>query len=159
MIKQALYFAYGSNLNKEQMERRCPGATALGPAILKDHRLIFRSVADVEPAKDREVQGGLWLITTECLNALDRYEGWPSLYKRHWVKVHLPGGDTRRAIIYQMRTDDYGKPSGGYLASITRGYRDFNLDLAGLARAVEDTDRAARRQLLERAGWMQPAEK
>ncbi len=139
MIKQVLYFAYGSNLNKEQMKARCPGATSLGPATLKNHRLIFRSVADIEPAKGREVQGGLWLITDQCLEGLDRYEGYPNLYLRRWTEVHLPGGDTRRAIIYQMRSSGRSKPSGGYLASITRGYRDFDLDLAGLARAVEET--------------------
>ena len=29
-----LYFAYGSNINLEQMAWRCPGAEVFGPAVL-----------------------------------------------------------------------------------------------------------------------------
>ena len=36
------YIAYGSNLNTEQMEFRCPTARPLGTAILRDRRLSFR---------------------------------------------------------------------------------------------------------------------
>jgi hypothetical protein len=33
-----LYFAYGSNMDRPAMKRRCPGARALGPATIDGHR-------------------------------------------------------------------------------------------------------------------------
>ena len=36
------YFAYGSNLNFEQMAYRCPEATAVGTARLDGYELAFR---------------------------------------------------------------------------------------------------------------------
>lgn len=37
-----IYVAYGSNLNIEQMEIRCPGAALIGTGYLKDWELIYR---------------------------------------------------------------------------------------------------------------------
>lgn len=36
-----LYFAYGSNMWREQMRERCPDHECLGVAVLKDHALCF----------------------------------------------------------------------------------------------------------------------
>ena len=74
-----LYGAYGSNLNVAQMELRCPNAKRVGTMRLDDWRLVFRRVADIEPCEGESVELGLWQITEECLEALDRYEGFPSL--------------------------------------------------------------------------------
>lgn len=146
MIKQALYFAYGSNLDTDQMKRRCPAAKEVGPATMKNRRLIFRNVADIEPAPGKEVAGGLWLITAKCLEALDSYEGYPSLYGREWTEVILPNGDTRQALVYIMTGGDYGAPSGGYLNTIARGFKDFGLDPRLLIQATEDTETEIRSQ-------------
>ena len=40
------YIAYGSNMNLEQMEYRCPGATVTGKGWLQDHRLFFAGRTD-----------------------------------------------------------------------------------------------------------------
>ena len=37
-----LYFAYGSNINLQQMEQRCPAARPVGPVILDGYELRFR---------------------------------------------------------------------------------------------------------------------
>jgi gamma-glutamylcyclotransferase (GGCT)/AIG2-like uncharacterized protein YtfP len=132
MIKQALYFAYGSNLDTEQMKLRCPAARKVGPATIKGHRLTFRHVADIVPDPDQEVQGGLWTITTECLEALDAYEGYPRLYTREWIAVTTPDGQERKALVYKMNGGRFAPPSEGYLRTIARGYRDFELDFGRL---------------------------
>lgn len=142
MIKQALYFAYGSNLNQQQMKMRCPKAEPLGPATLKNHRLVFRHVADIEAAPGKETSGALWLITQECLDALDRYEGYPNLYTRYWTDVETENGETRQAIIYKMASTDYASPSPGYLGAIAAGYRDFNLCTDALDEALTATKQA-----------------
>ena len=41
-MAKRFYIAYGSNLNLPQMRGRCPGATVVGTAIIKDSRLLFR---------------------------------------------------------------------------------------------------------------------
>ena len=48
-----LYVAYGSNLNLEQMARRCPTAKVVGIGVLKDYQLTFRRVAT---KKNKRVQ-------------------------------------------------------------------------------------------------------
>ena len=63
-----LYLAYGSNLNKKQMSRRCPNATPVGSVILKGFKLEFRRVATIKHTKktDDKLGCGLWEITEKC---------------------------------------------------------------------------------------------
>ena len=37
-----LYFAYGSNLNRKQMKRRCKESKYIGCYTLKNYKLAFR---------------------------------------------------------------------------------------------------------------------
>ena len=46
-----LYAAYGSNLNKIQMRKRCPRSTPICSMYLQDWRLVFKGVADLEKKK------------------------------------------------------------------------------------------------------------
>ena len=50
-MEKPLYFAYGSNINLDQMRYRCPDATVYGQAVLDNYDLRFRGsgVATVEP--------------------------------------------------------------------------------------------------------------
>ena len=135
------YFAYGSNLNRADMRVRCPSAKPLSLAVLRDWRLTFRGVADIEPARGELVRGALWLVGEEDLRSLDRYEGAPRLYARREVTVE---GDASSglALTYVMTADDYlGLPSERYLARIAQGYRDWGLPLGPLRAAVDRTER------------------
>jgi len=40
-MDEQLYFAYGSNINLEQMAVRCPAATPVCPVALDNYRLAF----------------------------------------------------------------------------------------------------------------------
>ena len=42
MSKKRYYLAYGSNLNRKQMEMRCPGARVVGTALIKGYGLLFK---------------------------------------------------------------------------------------------------------------------
>ena len=55
---KTIYIAYGSNLNHEQMAKRCPKASYIGSTILKGWRLIFKSVATIEKDVRKEVPVG-----------------------------------------------------------------------------------------------------
>ena len=115
-----LYFAYGSNLNKIQMQFRCPKAIAHGGGYLTDWQLVFRGVADIEPAEGELLPVGFWEITEDCLAALDRYEGVGSgLYSR----VYING-----MMTYRMNSIGTSVPPNNYFKSILDGYQDFGLD-------------------------------
>jgi hypothetical protein len=43
-----LYFAYGSNMNWQQMQDRCPSARFFGVALLPDHKLAFTRESDLD---------------------------------------------------------------------------------------------------------------
>jgi gamma-glutamylcyclotransferase (GGCT)/AIG2-like uncharacterized protein YtfP len=133
------YFAYGSNLNRSEMRRRCPDARGEGSALLAGWRLTFRGVADIEPAEGRAVHGGLWTLSDRDLEALDLYEGAPTHYRRHPVEVSTAAG-TRPAITYVMTDRSYlGLPSPLYLERIATGFRDWELAEEPLARALSET--------------------
>ena len=40
-MQKKYYLAYGSNLNRNQMRMRCPGAKPLGTAVIEGYRLLF----------------------------------------------------------------------------------------------------------------------
>ena len=44
-MADTMYFAYGSNINLEQMDYRCPDATVIGPVTLENYELLFRAAA------------------------------------------------------------------------------------------------------------------
>lgn len=141
-----LYFAYGSNLNLGQMAGRCPDAEFIAPAILEDHALIFRGVADVIPEEGSRVMGGVFSITRRCELRLDRYEGWPTLYGKKIVNVTVdPFDEGSRscgpdmAMVYTMtRRSEVCFPSDRYLRSIEEGYDDCGLDRSYLHRALNE---------------------
>ena len=43
MSKKRYYLAYGSNLNRKQMQMRCPGAKVVGTALLEGYELLFKA--------------------------------------------------------------------------------------------------------------------
>ena len=126
--KNGLYIAYGSNMNIEQMARRCPTAKVVGSAELEDWRLRFKgdnnfSVATVEPSAGDKVPILVWEIQPEDESSLDVYEGYPRLYRKEKMFVRI-NKTIRLAMIYIMNADSYpyGNPSQGYFETIREGY-------------------------------------
>lgn len=129
-----IYFAYGANLNLQGMRYRCPKATKLMPYTLKDWRLSFGSVATIQPAPGDSVDGALWIITDECEQSLDTFEGYPTLYRKHHITV-----EEHDIMFYVMNHDEPAEPSLGYLMTIAEGYQDWGLPLKNLWKAVRTT--------------------
>ena len=141
MKTNKFYLAYGSNMNLRQMSYRCPYATVLGVTELNNYRLLFRgsrsgAVATVEPCEDVSVPVLLWEITPRDEEALDRYEGFPHLYRKKTVKVTFNGKPVK-AMAYVMN-EQYlvGIPSEYYYDIILEGYNSFGLDAGVLEEAV-----------------------
>lgn len=141
-----LYFAYGSNLNPQQMRRRCPGALAEGRAVLRGYRLAFAGhsrlwggpVATLVRDRDAEVDGVLYRLPRAELAVLDRFEGHPFCYRRARRDVRDVAGRRRRANVYLMHVDeeDVAPPAPPYLTALWRAYRTHGFDATKLAVAA-----------------------
>ncbi len=142
---ERLYFAYGSNINLDQMARRCPNAEAVATVTLNGYRLLFRGsfpdngVATIAPDPTKQVKGLLWKLTPECEQSLDRYEGFPYLYGKEDVTVMDKDGNAYTVMAYIM-TREYdlqpSYPSVPYYTGIARGYEQNGLPLKGLRDAL-----------------------
>lgn len=126
-----LYYAYGSNLDVQQMAHRCPNAKPLGRFRLKGWRLVFRGVADCIEEPGAVCYGGIWRITPHCEYALDIYEGVSGgLYRKHYIPVKETDHGETEMLIYTMSSTGIMPPSQSYLGTIRRGYRDFAMPRA-----------------------------
>ena len=142
--ENTIYAAYGSNMNLEQMKYRCPYSKVLGNATLPDYQLLFRggdggAVATVEPKKGNSVPILLWDITPRDEESLDRYEGWPSFYRKEIIKVKV-GRKKVTAMIYIMNDGrPLGRPSRYYYSTILEGYESAGFDKKILKAALKDS--------------------
>ena len=137
-IKKSYYIAYGSNLNAEQMKRRCPDARAIGTATLIGWELLFRgsktgAYLTIEQNKAENTPVAVWEISEKDEIALDRYEGYPTFYYKRFytLEVELNNGEktTVRAFAYIMHEDrPLGIPTKFYLETCLDGYSDFGFN-------------------------------
>lgn len=130
------YFAYGSNLNKQQMQTRCPESKPLFTAILPNYKLVFvgwsrqwrGGVASLKARRGERVRGAVYEITEHCLRQLDKYEGYPGNYTRLKVTVFGEDNEPVEAITYVKAGQlEESPPSKEYLAVIQQGLRDWRL--------------------------------
>lgn len=149
-LAETLYFAYGSNMNLDQMDFRCPDARIAGNVRLEDHRIAFCSqnpesgVATILPEKGSHVDGVLWKITGACEQSLDRYEGYPYLYGKQTISVRAEDGTTYQCMVYVMNAPykDYpARPSDFYLYGIIEGCRQNGLPTDPVMDAVCRTEK------------------
>jgi Gamma-glutamyl cyclotransferase, AIG2-like len=124
-----LYFAYGSNMNRVAMKRRCPGVRSIGPAALEGYAFFvgLDGWGSVRPEPGAIVHGVLWRLTPRDIAALHAYE---LLHKGLYDVRYLPvrvGGRCARAMIYLLRRRIPGTPRPGYAEMIAAAARDWKL--------------------------------
>ena len=132
------YFAYGSNLEQRRMLERCPSARPVGHAILQGYRLDFPlsdknwrgGVAGVLRDKKAQVEGIVYELTLEDLEALDRFEDVAlGDYFRKKQELEFPDGTPMEAWVYFPGR--YGKnqypPSEAYKAALVSGAIEHGL--------------------------------
>ncbi|KAK7037947.1 Aig2 family protein [Favolaschia claudopus] len=123
---KSLYFGYGSNLWKHQMNTRCPENQFLGIARLPDWRWIIntRGYANVIPSEGDEVWALLYELSEADEMKLDRYEGVPVSYVKQTLPVEYlkksDGGDVERqtvdALVYvDIKSTLTGPPRTEYI--------------------------------------------
>ena len=130
-----LYFAYGSNLNLFQMKRRCKDSVFLKKYELKGYKLNFRSkyrAADIEKSKNSIVPGALFEISKSDEKKLDVYEDFPILYKKLYFTYY-----NKTVMTYIMvNKTEFRYPTERYLNVVKQGYKDCNLNISYLKKAL-----------------------
>jgi gamma-glutamylcyclotransferase (GGCT)/AIG2-like uncharacterized protein YtfP len=144
--RMTLHFAYGSNMSREPMRQRCPGAQPLGPCRLDNWRFFVTQdrYASVMPMPGSTVHGVLWRLTPRDLAALNAYERLDTgLYRARTLAVRH-GARLRRACIYVARATAVGRPLPGYQEDIVAAAQAWGFPPEYLA---------------ELAGWLPSAER
>lgn len=140
-MKEKLYVAYGSNINLDQMAFRCPNSEVVGTAMLQGYELQFKRVATIEKSSDAQTPVLIWKLPKEDENILDRYEGFPSLYRKEQVSLEVDGQE-QKAMVYIMNGNrPLVEPSMGYYECIHQGYIENGMDLSYLERALEQSQK------------------
>jgi gamma-glutamylcyclotransferase (GGCT)/AIG2-like uncharacterized protein YtfP len=104
------YFAYGSNLSRTQMKKRCPDSAFIEVGRLRGRSLAFTirsshwdgGVADIVPDPAGEVWGVLYEISNDDLGLLDQYEGEGSSYGRFQTTIETSIGSVGGVWVYEV---------------------------------------------------------
>ena len=137
-------FAFGSNMNSNQMATRCTSAKRICNAELPGYELTFpRSsyyqgggVAGVVERSDCSVYGVVWEISDRDLTNLDRNEGYrlnrdrgKNSYNREPITVYTEVDTPNPLVvwIYMAVYDEPELPSAKYMELIINGAQEAKL--------------------------------
>ena len=129
------YFAYGSNMNWEQMQRRCPSARFVSVASLENYRFAIArhsrlrncGTANIFADRGAEVWGIVYEVSEADLIVLDGFEDG---YRREKLLVSA-GGDSQASLevlVYiAEREDTVPLPNPEYKRLIIEGARHWKI--------------------------------
>ena len=130
-----LYFAYGANLDRAAMEKRCPRSKPLGVAKLMRHRLCVMREGWLTVARDsrQSVHGVLWDLALSDVPGLDRFEQVGSgLYAKITQPVVTPSA-AKRALVYVGANAGPGRVQPDYIATVLEAARKWPLAEEGIS--------------------------
>jgi len=149
-----IYFAFGSNMDPQQMSERCPSHEVHGRACLPDFELCFPrrspkrkcATAGFAPAEGEVVWGVLYELDERDTANLHRAEGYvpgraagENRHNLEEIQVRLDGlnGKAIAAFTYVAYPDELGaEPSGEYMDHLISGAQHHGLPEAYLVRLV-----------------------
>ncbi len=79
------------------MAEKCPKAKFISRAVLEGYR---QTALNVVPDENSSVDGVLWEVDEQCVEALDQYENCPNWYKRKEMTVFSEKTGNVSAIVY-----------------------------------------------------------
>ena len=149
-----LYFAYGSNMDEEQMKKRCPDSILIGKGFIEKHKLCFPQIAVTrgllgvagirESDELDSVYGLIYELTDKDLELLHTFEGYDkdnisnSSYFPKQVPFHLYNykkksyisQNSQRVMIYQSNFDEGNDfyVSSDYLLIMLKPMIKYGLD-------------------------------
>ena len=141
-MRRKLYIAYGSNLNKGQMARRCPTARYVGTGMVEGYELKFKgrpegAYATIDPKKGGTVPVAIWEIQPYDEFRLHQYEGYPNHYFTKNIPVKIGNHEVTGMVYIMNLRAQANLPSDKYYDTVEQGYKDCDLDIAYLEAAKE----------------------
>jgi gamma-glutamylcyclotransferase (GGCT)/AIG2-like uncharacterized protein YtfP len=139
-----LYFAYGSNMNWDQMRERCPSSRFVGIAVLRRYRFKITQestnsgggVADVVKDTGANVWGVVYQVSDLDVGKLDLREGYrpgrtANSYERRECMVFLDNDNKTPATVFayfgNKRESNPPLPTKNYMARIVSGATHWHL--------------------------------
>lgn len=140
------YLAYGSNLNFQEMNKRCPDCKLVGKKNLYGKELAFKgskvgylTLEDASILKKTPV--GIFEISDKDEDSLDFYEGYPDLYSKEYISF-LFKGKIIKGLYYVINSNfSYQEPTSEYFYDCLKGYIDFGFNQESLYDALEKCSR------------------
>jgi gamma-glutamylcyclotransferase (GGCT)/AIG2-like uncharacterized protein YtfP len=129
------YFAYGSNMNWPQMQRRCPSARFVCIARLPGHqfaiarhsRLRNCGTANIFPEAESTVWGIVYEVSESDMLMMDAFEDGYSRYQ-HSVYSFEPNSSVLEAIVYIAPKEiSVPLPNAEYKRLMLEGARHWQL--------------------------------
>ncbi|HBL54033.1 MAG TPA: hypothetical protein DDZ34_08480 [Syntrophaceae bacterium] len=155
-----LYFAYGSNLNADDLRQWClsedcpnPLPRKGTPAFLPDAEPVFPlhlsrrggGVLGWRKRVGHVLPGALFSVSETDLAVLDLKEGAPAVYRRETIEILLPDGSAVPAIAYNLpsaRLNEHVPPDPGYLEVVAAGLKDYDHSVSQLMAATQRAEDA-----------------
>ena len=150
------YIAYGSNMDVNQMEYRCPDSDVVCTGEITGWEYLFKgslsgSYATIERTKGAApIPVYVWEISDRDEERLDRYEGFPAFYYKKRIRVKLHTGKSAIGIVYIMHEERaLGIPNSQYFNNIREVYNHHGWDEEilwdALDKSIEDHKRRAKK--------------
>jgi hypothetical protein len=162
------YFAYGSNMLTERLQRRCPSARPKRVAVVDNWALAFckrgqdgSAKATLASTAESRVFGVVFDLDESDLPTLDRFEGAGSGYDRiDDFQVHAQDLNRPLNLVTYIASADHTDPSlkpfDWYLGLVVAGARQhaFSPEYIGAVEAIPSVndpmpDRPSRQEALE----------
>ena len=126
---KSYYFAYGSNLSKEQMALRCPESDYMISGRLSGYAWLInsRGYASVKPSLNAFVLGEVFTLSEQDIEYLDIYESVDEgMYGKYILSIQTEEG-LFNCLVYIASDNDMGKPQAEYIERINAGIKSANL--------------------------------
>ncbi len=127
------YFAFGSNMDKQQMEKRTQESSKRQKGLMTDWELVFNKInnkqkstgfANIVPESGSIVEGIIYEVSEDAIRILDDYEGVPKAYHKKIMLVENNNKEFVDCLVYianHSRTDNSLKPTKEYLDHLLEG--------------------------------------
>lgn len=125
------YFAFGSNLSKEQMTARCPESEYLYPGKLDNHIWFIneRGYANIKPSEGDFVLGEIFSLSEKDIELLDVYECVAEGMYHHEVHSIQISEGYWDCLVYVDLNQILGRPQFEYIKRINQGIKSSELPM------------------------------
>ena len=124
-----LYLAYGSNMDVNQMDYRCPDSYIFDKVVVEDYKFVLDNagVASIVPAKGYKVEAILWAVHELDVETLDIYEGVDyGCYEKTTMPIVIDGVEIEVLVYFSLRDLVNRGFRSGYMTKIIKAAKAAN---------------------------------